>query len=101
MEADFKPKLAPRGGQEGEVGAKMAASWGQERAKRSKRRLEKRSWNEKSDFENCHFSLGICIFCGYRAAKWRQVGDKNWKDEVNIAKGEANMEQRTQEAAKI
>jgi hypothetical protein len=45
--------------------------------------------------------LGICIFRGYRAAKWRQVGDKNWKDEVNIAKDEAKMEQRRQEAAKI
>ena len=66
LEADFGPKLAPRGGQEGEVGAKMAASWGQERAKRAKRRLEKRSWNEKLDFETCRFSLGICIFRGYR-----------------------------------
>ena len=55
LEADFGPKLAPRGGQEGEVGAKMAASWGQERAKRAKRRLEKRSWNEKLDFETTRF----------------------------------------------
>ena len=53
LEADFGPKLTPRGGQEGEVRAKMAASWGQERAKRAKRRLEKRSWNEKLDFETC------------------------------------------------
>ena len=43
LEADFGPKLTPRGGQEGELRAKMAASWGQERAKRAKRRLEKRS----------------------------------------------------------
>ena len=62
LEADFGPKLAPRGGQEGEVGAKMAASWGQERAKRAKRRLEKRSWNEKLDFETCWFLIGkTCI----------------------------------------
>ena len=66
LEADFGPKLAPRGRQEGEVEVKMAASWGQERAKRAKRRLEKRSWNEKLDFETCRFSLGICIFRGYR-----------------------------------
>ena len=79
----------------------MAASWGQEGAKRAKRRLEKRSWNEKLDFETCRFSLGICIFRGYRAAKSMQVGDKIWKDEVNIAKGEAKMEQRRQEAATI
>ena len=66
LEADFGPRLAPRGGQEGEVGAKMAASWGQERAKRAKRRLEKRSWNEKSDFETCRFSLEKRVFLGYR-----------------------------------
>ena len=76
MEADFGPKLAPRGGQEGEVGGNMAASWGQEAGKRAKRRLEKRFWNEKLDFETCRFSWGICIFRGYRAAKWRQVGDQ-------------------------
>ena len=66
LEADFGPKLAPRGGQEGEVGAKMAASWGQEGAKRAKRRLEKRFWNEKSDFETCRFSLEQRLFLGYR-----------------------------------
>ncbi len=64
--ADFGLKLAPRGGQEGEVRAKMAASWGQERAKRAKRRLEKRSWNEKLDFETCRFSYGKRVFLGYR-----------------------------------
>ena len=101
MDADFRLKLSPRGGQDGEVGAKMAASWSQERAKRGKRRLEKRSWNEKLDFETCRFSLVKWYFLDIGSAKWRQVGDKNWKDEANIAKGEANMEQRTQEAAKI
>ena len=39
----FGAKLAPRGRQDGEVGARMAASWGQEGAKSAKRRLEKRS----------------------------------------------------------
>ena len=34
------------------------------------------------------------------AATWRQVGDKVSEDEVNIAKGEAKMEQKRQEAAK-
>ena len=43
LEADFGPKLTPRGSQAGEVGAKMAASWGQEGGKRAKRRLVKRS----------------------------------------------------------
>ena len=65
LEADFGPKLTPRGGQEGEVRAKMAATWGQERAKRTKRRLEKRSWNEKLDFETCCFSLGKRRFLRY------------------------------------
>ena len=40
-------------------------------------------------------------FMDIGAAKWRQVGDKIWKDDVNIAKGEAKMEQRRQEAATI
>ena len=74
MEADFGPKLTPRGGQEGEVGAKMAASWGQERAKRAKRRLEKRSWNEKLDFETCRAPLKNVYFLDVGSAKWRQVG---------------------------
>ena len=72
MEADFGLKLAPRGGQEGEVGAKMAASWGQERAKRAKRRLEKRSCNEKSDFETCFIYLGTVHFFDLGVAKWTQ-----------------------------
>ena len=58
-------KLAPRGRQESEVGAKIAASWGQERAKGA-RRLEKRFWNEKSDFETCRFSLEKRVFLAYR-----------------------------------
>ena len=66
LETDFGPKLAPRGRQDGEVGAKMAASWGQERAKRAKRRLEKRSWNEKLDFETCRLSSEKCAFLGYK-----------------------------------
>ena len=73
LEADFGPKLVPRGGQDGEVRAKMAASWGQEQAKRAKRRLEKRSWAEKSDFETCRCSLGIYVFRRYRAAKWGKL----------------------------
>ena len=76
LEADFVPKLVPRGRQEGEVEAKMAASWGQERAKRAKRRLEKRSCNEKSDFESCRFSSGNVCFLDIGSAKWRQVEDK-------------------------
>ena len=66
LEADFGLKFAPRGGQECEVGAKMAASWGQEGAKRGKRRFGKRSWNEKLDFETCRFSLEKRVFLGYR-----------------------------------
>ena len=57
LEADFVPKLVPRGRQEGEVEAKMAASWGQERAKRAKRKREKRFWNEKLDFGACRVSF--------------------------------------------
>ena len=41
------------------------------------------------------------FFLDVGSAKWREVGDEIWKDEVNIAKGEATMEQRRQEAAKI
>ena len=66
LEADFGPKFAPRGGQDSEVGAKMAASWGQEGAKRAKRRLETRSWNEKLDFESCRVSLEKRLFLRYR-----------------------------------
>ena len=66
LETDFGHKLAPRGGQEGEVGAKIAASWGQEAAKRAKKSLEKRSCNEKSDFETSGFSLGKRVCLGYR-----------------------------------
>ena len=66
LETDFGSKFAPRGRQDGEDGAKMAASWGKERAKRAKRRLEKRCWNEKSDFETCRFSLEKRLFLGYR-----------------------------------
>ena len=43
LEASFGAKLTPRESQYGEVGAKIAATWGQEGAKRAKRRLEKRS----------------------------------------------------------
>mgnify|MGYP000320453428 CR=1 FL=1 len=74
LEADFGPKLAPRGGQEGEVMAKMAASVGQERAKRAKRRLGKRSWNEKLDFETGRFHLKNVYLLDVGSAKWRQVG---------------------------
>ena len=66
LETDFKSKFAPRGRQECEVGAKMAASFGQEGAKSAKRRLEKRSLAEKSDFETCRFSFGKRIVLGYR-----------------------------------
>ena len=43
METDCRPTFVPRESQEGEHGTKIAASWGQEGAKRAKRRLEKRS----------------------------------------------------------
>ena len=44
---------------------------------------------------------GYVYFVDIGAAKLRQVGDNIWKEEVNIAKGEAKMEQRRREAAKI
>ena len=62
------------------------AGWGQEGATRSKRRLEKRSWNEKLDYENCRFHVENVNLFDIGSSKWRQVGVEIGKIRLRLRK---------------
>ena len=66
LEADFGPKLAPRGGQEGEVGAKSGQ---RERRGGLRSVLGTKSWILKLVV----FHWKIVCFLDIGSAKWRQV----------------------------
>ena len=93
--------LDPSWHQEGVKSAKLEPRWWQVGAKSGQ---SERRGGLRSDLETKSRILKLVVFpseyvyfVDIGAAKWRQVGDKIWKDEVNIAK----MEQRRQEAATI
>ena len=56
---------------------------------------------KRLDFVNCHFHGENFYFLDIGVAKWRQVGDRNWKDKVKIAKVAAKLGERRQYISKM
>ena len=110
--------MYPGGAKDSHLDSDVESSWRQEEVKRAKlgprwgqvadkRRQRERIGGLRNDLETKRFafesnlsSLGKDIFLGCRAAKWRQVGVRNWKDKVKIAKVEAKLEDRRQDRSK-
>ena len=55
---------------------------------------------KRFDFATCRFHWENGYFLDIGAAKWRQVGDRNWKDKVKIAKVEAKLGKKKQDISK-